>query len=366
MLTIKYHNFPILLQKIGARYVFWGVILLLCSPTPGRGHVEEPDGDDLCGGQCSCRATIVRCFELIHVPKRFPQNTTKIFFEQLVTELIPADAFRSIPMVKTIEFSRSNIGRIAGCAFEGLPYLEDLYVIRTVIGSIATMAISNIATPTSVVLQLTTVTTLETAAFSHLTNLTMFQISNCTIHEIDPNVFSDISNVEKGFVITRTRLIHFSGPFLHDMQSVGKVTFTENRMETFPCLALDNIVSTVNQLAISDNYINCTCVQLGGSEHWTEHEYVKRQLMNSMCFGLETEQEMTVKEKLAKSSCKETKCPAFQARDISRLSCKPERIRRKNNNNDDDINAGNTSQLTTQTLTLIVLVTLFLSTRQHF
>ncbi|XP_033762614.1 leucine-rich repeat-containing protein 4-like [Pecten maximus] len=345
-------------SRMGVRMlVIVGVALMLCAPPLVRGHEEQPEGEDLCGQKCSCRATVVRCFELVHMPKIFPQNTTKIYFEQLVTELVPADAFKSIPMVKTIEFSRSNIGRIAGCAFDGLTDLEDLYFSRTVIGSIATMAISNIDTPTSVVMQLSTITTLETAAFSNLRNISMFQISNCTIHEMEPNVFSGISNVEKGFVITKTRLIDSNGPFLHDMQSVGKIAFTENRIGAFPCLALDSLASSDNLLAISNNYFNCTCVNLGKGDHLTEHEYVKAQLMNSVCFGVTNGQEITLTEYLEKSSCKPKTCSSFQARDISRLSCKPERVRRKNTNTNGNVwNAGNTSLMTSQTWALLIVV----------
>lgn len=335
--------------------VFVGVAVLLCSSAVVDGHEEQPEGEELCGEKCSCRANVVRCFELIRWPKTFPENTTKIYFEQLVTELIPADAFKSIPMVKTIEFSRSNIGRIAGCAFEGLSYLEDLYFVRTVIGSIATMAISNIDTPSSIVMQLTTVTTLETAAFSHLRNLTMFQISNCTIHEMEPNVFSGISNVEKGFVITKTRLLDFNGPFLNDMQSVGKIAFTENMLGSFPCLALDDLVSPDNLLTISGNHLNCTCVNLGTGSHLTDHEYVRTQLMNSMC--LAPDHEITISDRIAKSSCKPKTCSAFQARDISRLSCKPERIRQIDTNADGNPdNAGNTSFTTSGICTLLAFV----------
>lgn len=340
-----------------------GMALLLGALPLGQGMSQpEPEGNALCRSKCSCRNNIVRCYELVHMPASFPPNTSEIYFDTFVVGSLPAGAFKSIPTVRKIEFTRCNIGRVEGCAFDGLPNLKNLIMIRTVIGSFGTMAIHDIATPTSIVMEMSTITTMETAAFFHLSNLTYFMISNCTIHEMEPHVFNTIENIQNGFKIRKTRFVAFHGMFFHKMQSVGNIEFSLNQIKEFPCLGLDNLVSATNELSIVGNTINCSCVSLGTSDHWSEAVYVKAQLLKSQCFGRTDTQGMLVSEALAKGSCKHHACAAYEPRDITKFRCSVAKSRTKHlaHDHNHDPHNGSTSYLTSQTLFVCVVAYIFL------
>ncbi|KAH3720833.1 slit homolog 1 protein-like [Dreissena polymorpha] len=197
----------------------------------------------------------VTCVEF---PKRFPDYTRNLRFENTSIDIISINSFLRLKHLYSINFSNITIGTIQACSFAELGNLTAIVFQGCKINLLQGNAFSNLFNISRIKFSHSSINEISSHAFQNLSYIDDIIFENTQIVTIHPFAFRMISHVQH-LHISHSNITTLLKSGFVVIDHVMNVSIVGNHFEAVYCDNIDFLLENVTFPLVRNNTFNCTC-----------------------------------------------------------------------------------------------------------